>query len=78
MTERRYESDAHALFAGALIGLAWRHRLPIELDIDDAGNYLPSWTLALPGLPPGVTLTIVIPPPPADLDIAEWIEQAPR
>lgn len=71
--ERRYQSDEHAVFAGMLLGLAWRHRLPVTLVVED-GDYLPLWTLDVPDLPPGVTLSVHIPPPPPGLDLGAWLD----
>lgn len=75
VNERRYESDEHALFAGMLVGLAWHHGLPVKVDVDANGNYLPTWTIDLPQMPPNTTLTVIVPPPPLGLDLRAWLEQ---
>lgn len=74
MKPSNYQSDDHVLFAGMLLGLAWRHRLPVSIVTDDDGDYLPQWTLDMPGLPNGVKLTVHVPPPPADTNLSAWLD----
>jgi hypothetical protein len=71
-----FESEAHCLFCGMLLGLAWKHGLEVLPVQDEAGDYLPRWTfdrLDLPGMPEGVRLEIVVPAPPDDWDAKTWI-----
>lgn len=79
---RNFESESHALFAGMLIGLAWRHGLDVEVLVDADGDYMPRWKLNVPQLPSGVELYLDVPAPPPDLDLATWlasvVEVAPR
>jgi hypothetical protein len=57
------ESPDHAILAGYVFGLAMRHGLVLVPDVDEAGNYLASAVIELPGTRPGVTVRLVVDPP---------------
>jgi hypothetical protein len=68
-----FESEMHCLFCGMVMGLAWRHGLGVLPMVDDAGMYLPRWTLDVPGMPDGVKLEVVVPAPPDGWDAQAWM-----
>lgn len=56
----------HAMFVGWVAGIANREGVPLSPDVDDDGNYTNRLRLDVDGLelPEGVTLWVVVPPPP--------------
>jgi len=56
-------SPEHALRCGWVWGIAMHHGVDLNPIIDEAGNYTASFTLKSDRLPPGVTITLVVPPP---------------
>ena len=59
----RFVDDRHALYVGWVLGLAMRNGLPARPIVDDAGNYTDRLVV---DLKPGMTITLVVPPPPDD------------
>lgn len=62
--EPPFISDLHALFVGWVLGTALRHGVPLVPITDAAGNYTDRLALTLPDAP--FSITLVLPPPPAD------------
>ena len=65
-----FESDAHALYCGWVLGLALKHGLKVFPNTDADGNYLPELVVEMP---PGASiefLTVIIPVPPEDWRLA--------
>ncbi|HSS11895.1 MAG TPA: hypothetical protein VLL25_18550 [Acidimicrobiales bacterium] len=63
-TEGHFVDDRHALYVGWIVGIALRNGVVVEPVIDEAGNYTDRLTVALFGS--GPTVTLIVPPPPAD------------
>lgn len=66
--EPYFVDDRHALYVGAVLGVALKHGVPLRPTMDDDGNYTDRLTLDIDS----VTVTVVVPPPPADWTIADW------
>ena len=56
-------SDAHALRAGQVWGIAMAHGLDLQPVVDEAGNYTAAMVLRSDRLPDGVTITLVVQDP---------------
>lgn len=68
-------SDRHALYVGAVLGLAMRHGLDLIPVVDEYGNYTDELMLSLAdatGMLP-ITVTVVVPPPPEDWTLKDWM-----
>lgn len=57
-----FVDDRHNLYCGWVFGLALKYDLPLQPIYDD-GNFTNRMAMALPN---GITITIVVPPPPDD------------
>jgi hypothetical protein len=64
----------HGLFVGAVLGTAWHEGVPLLAVVDEDGDYTD--TLALK-LRDDLTLTIVVPPPPAGWRLEDWLADDP-
>ena len=70
-TDRHPLQDAnHALFAGAILGLAMKHGITLVPVADSEGNYTAMMELRLPDQPK-VHLTVIVPPPPFGWQITD-------
>lgn len=69
-----FTDERHALFAGWVLGLAWRNGIAAEPVMDDDGNYTDRLEVRLPFRPDAGTdgglrwysVTLIVPPPPDD------------
>jgi hypothetical protein len=64
-----FVDDRHALYCGAVLGVAMRHGLPIEVVADDAGNYTNELQIRVA---PNIVITLIVPPPPDDWTLVGW------
>lgn len=63
-------SQEHALYAGAVMGLAWKNGIRAEPVVDEDGNYTAElWVILLPS----ATVRLVIPEPPVNWSIRDWM-----
>jgi hypothetical protein len=67
-------SPEHALYIGAVFGLAMRNGIRAEPVVDEDGDYTDQIVLRM-GYDEGPTITLVVPPPPDDWTIDEWLDQ---
>lgn len=65
-----FESDAHALYCGWVLGLALKHGLTVFPNTDADSNYLPELVIEMPTEASIQYLTVIIPPPPDDWRLA--------
>lgn len=63
-----FADDRHALYVGWVLGIAAKHHLAFEPEADGEGNYTDR---LLYGVRPGLTLTLVVPPPPDDWEVTD-------
>jgi len=57
-------SREHALLCGTVAGIAKRHGVDLTRELDDDGNPLASLVLRSELLPEGVTVRLIVEPPP--------------
>lgn len=65
-------NDRHALFVGCVVGIALRNGVPLTPVLDGAGNYTDRLELHLDD---GMVAELVVPPPPDDWRLDEWIPE---
>lgn len=72
---RNFVDDRHALYAGAILGIAMKHGLNLRPCIDTEGNYTNHLRLSLedPAEVP-VVIELIVPPPPDDWSMADWLD----
>jgi hypothetical protein len=58
-----FTDERHALYVGWVLGLAMRFGIPARPEVTDAGDYTNRLVI---DVEPGVTVTLVVPPPPED------------
>lgn len=63
-------SDDHALYVGAVLGIAMKHGVPLRPVIDEDGNYTDQLSLVLPN---DVVINVTVPPPPLDWSLDDWL-----
>lgn len=68
----KWTDERHPLFVGAVLGQAMRHGLDVRPEIDEDGDYTDRLVLDLGD---DVRLTLVVPPPPEDWSLADWIPE---
>lgn len=61
--------ERHALYAGAVIGMAWKHGIHLHPKVDDDGNYVAAVNLDIGD----VCVEIIIPPPPSEWVLSDWM-----
>lgn len=62
------ENERHALYVGWVLGLARRNGVPARPEVDEAGDYTDALMVEIS---PNVIVRLVVPPPPADWQLAE-------
>ena len=62
--DSNFVSDNHVLFCGWVLGQMVRAGLPFEPVADPEGNF--TNRVHITGLPDGINVTLIIPPPPDD------------
>jgi hypothetical protein len=60
----------HALYVGAVWGLAMKHGLPLLPEQDDDGNYTDRLVMDISDK---ITVTFIVPPPPEGWDLGAWL-----
>lgn len=74
MTDIGITSERHALYVGAVLGLAVRHGLDAMPVVDTAGNYTNELVITFADatrmLP--INVIVIVPPPPEDWTIQDW------
>lgn len=64
--------DRHALYIGCIAGIAMRNGLRVEFVDDERGVHTDRLLIRLLD---GVEFTVIVPPPPDDWVMADWLPQ---
>jgi hypothetical protein len=62
--------DNHGLYVGCVAGIAWRNGLLLDFVDDEDGVHTDRLVLHLT---PEVTITFIVPPPPPDWKLTDWL-----
>jgi hypothetical protein len=65
---RNFVDTRHALYVGWVAGVAMRHNLAFEPVLDENGEFTDR---LIYGVRPGLTFTVVVPPPPDDWELTD-------
>lgn len=63
-----FQDERHALYVGWILGLAMKHGIPLQPEVDGEGNYMDRLRLDLTDK---TSLTLVVPPPPDDWEFKD-------
>ena len=64
--------DRHALFIGCVAGIAMRNGLRVEFVDDEHGVHTDRLLITIE---PNVSVTVIVPPPPEDWKLTDWLPE---